>query len=47
MKFCNGGEEVYDQSADPYEWNNLAGDPRFASVCANLSAILPDDVEDA
>jgi len=34
------GEELYDVVADPYEWNNLAEDPRYASVKAGMRAEL-------
>jgi iduronate 2-sulfatase len=27
----NGEEELYDHDADPYEWHNRAGDPRYAT----------------
>ena len=30
------GEELYDIIADPYEWNNLANDPKLVSVKAEL-----------
>ena len=30
------GEELYDVTADPYEWKNLASDPELASVKAGL-----------
>lgn len=34
---CEGGEEeLYDHSADPYEWTNLASDQAHASVKAGL-----------
>lgn len=34
------GEELYDLKADPYEWNNLAGDPHYADVKAELKQQL-------
>ena len=30
------GEELYDVSRDPYEWNNLADDPQYGEVKARL-----------
>jgi N-sulfoglucosamine sulfohydrolase len=35
-------EELYDISKDWYEWNNLAGDPEYASVKAELKKELAD-----
>ena len=35
--------ELYDQSADPYEWTNLAGEPRFGSRIDQLKAFIPAD----
>lgn len=34
------GEELYDITADPYEWNNLASAPEFASVKIELKKHL-------
>ena len=34
------GEELYDMTKDPYEWKNLADDPDFAQVKAELKARL-------
>lgn len=34
------GEELYDMTKDPYEWNNLADDPDFSQVKAELKATL-------
>ena len=44
-RYSDGGEELYDQAADPYEWTNLAGDPTFNSVCARMKGFLPHDVD--
>ena len=34
------GEELYDVAKDPYEWNNLADDPKHAEVKAQLRTQL-------
>ncbi|NNJ24722.1 sulfatase [Alienimonas chondri] len=36
------GEELYDLSADPHEWRNLAGDPARESVKERLRARAPE-----
>ena len=36
----NGGEELYDHANDPYEWENLADDPEYFAIKANLKAQL-------
>ena len=33
-------EELYDTTADPLEWKNLAGDPKLAQVQSQLKAQL-------
>lgn len=35
------GEELYDHSKDPMEWNNLAGDPQHEETEKSLAALLP------
>jgi arylsulfatase A-like enzyme len=40
-RYRDGSEELYDHRGDPHEWNNLAGDPRFAPAKARLAAHLP------
>ncbi len=39
---ANGAEELYDHDKDPQEWENLADDPRFKSVKAELRKFLPE-----
>ncbi|WP_373651213.1 sulfatase [Schlesneria sp. DSM 10557] len=41
IRYANGDEELYDETADPYEWTNLAKDPRYASRKAELARYLP------
>ena len=35
-----GEEELYDRAADPYELNNVAADPAYAAIKAQLAAKL-------
>jgi arylsulfatase A-like enzyme len=37
---ANGEEELYDYSLDPLEWNNLASDPTYAKIKADLKTEL-------
>ncbi|WP_437204953.1 sulfatase [Planctomicrobium sp. SH664] len=41
IRYANGDEELYDETADPYEWTNLAGDSRFQSRKDELVKFLP------
>jgi arylsulfatase A-like enzyme len=41
IRYADGGEELYDEAADPYEWTNLAKDPRYTAVKAELAEMLP------
>lgn len=47
IRYSNGNEELYNHLDDPYEWTNLAGDPKYAdkleSFRAKLEARLPKD----
>lgn len=43
IRYEDGGEELYDETADPYEWTNLAGDARYQSEKQKLAAYLPQD----
>jgi arylsulfatase A-like enzyme len=35
-RYRDGSEELYDQTSDPHEWTNLAGDSRFEPVLLSL-----------
>ena len=51
IRYANGDEELYDEASDPYEWTNLARNPRYAAVKSALAKSLPgkdhDDIGDA
>ena len=40
-RYANGDEELYNESEDPYEWNNLASDARYNSVKQELAKYFP------
>jgi N-acetylglucosamine-6-sulfatase len=40
VELVTGEKELYDHAADPYELNNKAGDPAYASVQANQAGQL-------
>lgn len=42
IRYANGGEELYHNAEDPYEWTNLAEDPQFAELKAELAKWLPE-----
>jgi arylsulfatase A-like enzyme len=41
IRYANGDEELYDEQSDPYEWVNLANDPKFAVKKSELARFLP------
>lgn len=41
IRYADGGEELYDEKRDPYEWTNLAGKAEFAVTKAELAKWLP------
>ena len=41
ISYRDGGEELYDNAADPYGWKNLAADPEYAADKAELRKWLP------
>ncbi|MEM7477689.1 MAG: sulfatase-like hydrolase/transferase [Planctomycetota bacterium] len=41
IHYSDGGEELYDNNADPHQWKNLADDARFEATKAELKKWLP------
>jgi choline-sulfatase len=41
IRYADGSEELYDLSADPEEWTNLAGDPKSAPIVREHAQWLP------
>ncbi len=41
IRYSDGGEELYDHDKDPQEWTNLAGQPEFQKLKAELARWLP------
>ncbi|HEX3870919.1 MAG TPA: sulfatase [Pirellulales bacterium] len=41
IRYADGGEELYDEVADPNEWKNLADDPKYQSVKDELAEWMP------
>jgi len=41
IRYANGDEELYDETADPHEWTNLANKPEHAALKAQLTKHLP------
>jgi hypothetical protein len=41
IHYADGTEELYDETADPNEWTNIAGDPKYSHVKYELSRWLP------
>jgi arylsulfatase A-like enzyme len=41
IQYAKGGEELYDERKDPYEWTNLAGNPNQRATKASLTKLLP------
>lgn len=41
IQYEDGGEEFYDHSTDPHEWNNEADNPNYAYKIEELKSYLP------
>jgi arylsulfatase A-like enzyme len=41
IRYHDGGEELYDESADPLEWTNLVDKPEHAAIKSELAQWLP------
>ncbi len=41
IRYNDGGEELYDEIADPREWTNLADKPEYAAIKSELAVWLP------
>ncbi|MAF67485.1 MAG: iduronate-2-sulfatase [Planctomycetes bacterium] len=41
IRYAEGGEELYDTTADPYEWTNLAENREHSKTLAGLRALAP------
>jgi arylsulfatase A-like enzyme len=42
IRYEDGSEELYDHASDPYEWHNLANDPRSVDLVRELTGHVPD-----
>ncbi|GMV96385.1 MAG: iduronate-2-sulfatase [Phycisphaerae bacterium] len=43
IRYADGGEELYDHDADPYEWTNLAKDPAYEPIKAGFAGFIPKE----
>ncbi len=43
IRYADNTEELYDHDTDPNEWTNLASDPQYDAIKAELGSWMPDD----
>jgi arylsulfatase A-like enzyme len=43
IRYADGGEELYDEAKDPYEWSNLANSAEQAARKAELANYMPKE----
>ena len=43
VRYGEDGEELYDVKKDPNEWNNLAGEEKYAKVKSRLASFAPKE----
>lgn len=43
IQYPDGSEELYDHENDPYEYKNLANDPKFSTIKKELSGNIPEE----
>lgn len=43
IRYHDGTEELYDEDADPQNWNNLASVPRYGSIKSRLAKYIPEN----
>lgn len=43
IRYADGSEELYDMTADPNEWYNLAGDAKYNEVKTDLARWIPQN----
>ena len=41
IRYENGEEELYNETNDPYEWTNIAGDKNHDQIKAELAGVFP------
>jgi arylsulfatase A-like enzyme len=43
IRYADGGEELYDHQADPYEWTNVAAKAEYSAAKAELAKWFPTE----